>query len=180
METKLFAVEVVSRQRLIYRIEAPDAGAAKRIGMDRWQHNAASDVDGFEWQEVESINVAPVADPGRESQDEELTLRFIRERERILLRLGSTFFGASLNDAISGAQAALDLGWYRPDERGSVVDVFRAARALERLCAKQLLVSFSKQRARAGERGEILLYCTPEYLERLGDSLEQRVIRSAS
>jgi hypothetical protein len=34
------------------------------------------------------------------------------------------------------------------------------------------VVCFQRERVRAGERGEIRLYCTPEYLEALSSSVD--------
>jgi hypothetical protein len=168
MDNRQYQVEVVSRQRTIFQVEAADVGAAERIAEERWQRGDSSDVVGFDWQELEGVRVHPAADPSRDIQDDALTLRFIGEREQLLLRLGGRLIGASMNDAISAGQVARDLGWYRQDAgRTNVPDVVRATRALERLCAGKRLVCFSRTRVRAGERGEIRLYCTPEYLERL-------------
>ncbi|MEX2571980.1 MAG: hypothetical protein WD737_11835 [Gemmatimonadota bacterium] len=173
MDRKTYEVEVISRQRVLYRIEADDAEAAERRASERWQNAQASDVPGIDWSELVAARTVPTSDPTRQAQDEELVLRFIRERERLLIRMGGDLLPASLNDAISAAQAAADLGWARrEDGNGNSVDVIRAAQALERLCSTKRLVCFARTRVRSGERGEIRLYCTPEYLEQLSATLQ--------
>jgi len=60
------------------------------------------------------------------------------------------------------------LGWTRSGDHGApVLDVARAARALEQLCREHRVVCFERPHPRAGERGEIRLYCTPAHLDRL-------------
>lgn len=161
-------MEVVWRQGALYHVEAKDAESAERLALTRWQEGDEGDVLGFEGAQLESVHSSEAPDLVRQSQDEQLVLRFIRERERLLIRLGGDLLSASISDAISASQAAADLGWLRSgkgEERS--VDVVRAAESLERLCASKLLVCFERERVRAGERGAVRLYCTPEYLERL-------------
>ena len=177
METKEFEVEVVGRQRSVYRVEASDAESARRLAGERWRRAEPSDLEGFDWCEVDSIRAIEVKDSAIQDQDEQLLLRFIQERERLLFKLGSPLMAATANDAISAAQAAADLGWYVtvPGQQTPVVDTLRAARALERLCTRKELVCFQRPRNRAGERGDIRLYCTPAYLERLSETLRRPV-----
>ena len=106
--------------------------------------------------------------------DVEVVYRFLAERERLILHLGGDPFNPSANDAIAAAQVAADLGWIRPITDGMAVpDATRATVALERLCAARRVVCFSRPRMRGRERGEIRLYCTPEYLERLSADVER-------
>jgi len=172
MEAKEFEVEVVYRQRTIYRVTAADQEAAKRIGVSLWQKAEASEVAGYDWSEIESIHAAVANDSERQGQDAELVLRFLMERERLILRLGGGALAPSANDAISADQVASDLGWTRQNgSEGPNADVARAARALEQLCREKKVICFERSRVRTGERGEIRLYCTPNYLNRLSSDL---------
>jgi hypothetical protein len=163
-----FEVDVICRQRFLYRVRAPDAVTAERVASRRWQNGDPSDTPGVDSCELTYARATEALDRVRQNQDDEVVLRFIREREDLLMRLGGASAIASANDAISAAQAAADLGWSRFDPSGTpTVDIARAAQSLERLCAKRRLVCFERSRVRSGERGEIRLYCTPDYLERL-------------
>ncbi len=172
MTDRKFHVEVVARQRTVYLLDASDAQEAERLAFRRWQHGDPGDLVGFDSSHLERAFVAEAGDETRQAQDEELVLRFIRERERLLARFGGNLLTAAGNDAISASQAAADLGWMR-SARGDEqqVDSVRAAAALERLCARKALVCFERERIRTGERGAIRLYCTAEYLEALSDTL---------
>lgn len=173
MKTKEFQVEIVSRQRTVYTIRARDSESARRVAMERWRREDPGDLCGFDWSEVEQVRAIETGRLPHQSQDDELTLRFIREREGLLIRLGSIFLSATMNDAISAQQVAADLGWFTPGPvyEQPMVDVVRAAASLERLCAMGRLVCFERGRNRDGERGGIRLYCTPEYLESLSESI---------
>jgi hypothetical protein len=172
MENREFHVEVLWKQRALYRISAPDSEAAERLAAERWYRREPSDVNGFDWGEMEAVQAVEADDAARRDQDDELLLRFIRERERLLMKLGDNLLNPSVNDAISAAQAASDLGWVDAEPAGATwPGTVRAAHALERLCGRKKLVCFERPRVRAGERGEIRLYCTPEYLERLSSTL---------
>lgn len=172
MESKEYEVEVVYRHRAIYRVNAADRERAEEMAAERWKHGDPSDVPGFEWAELEEARAREAPGSDREAEDAEVVLRFLRERERLILRLGGGLFGPSNNDAISASQVASDLGWSRHGADGlATPDVGRATRALEHLCRTHRLVCFEKPRVRSGERGEIRLYCTPEYLEGLASSL---------
>lgn len=181
MKTKEFQVELVSRQRTVYTVRARDVEGARRVAMERWRRDDPADLGGFEWSELEHARAIETARSPHQTQDDELTLRFIREREGLLIRLGSTFFSATMNDAISAHQVAADLGWFTPG-RGydqPAVDVLRAAGSLERLCAMERLVCFERVRNRDGERGGIRLYCTPQYLDSLSESIPDLVVNVA-
>lgn len=177
MEDKKYLVEVVCRQRALYEVEAADAETAEEIAVERWQDGDPSDVTGFDWCELEATRATDAPDLERCRQDDEVLLRFIRERERLLTRLGGKYLNPTMNDAISAQQAAEDLGWFRSSLTSeNTVDTVRAATALERLCAARKLVCFERDRVRTGERGSIPLYCTPEYLERLSAALNKGLL----
>lgn len=167
-----YEVEVVFRQRAVYRLEAADRQAAERLAAERWRERAPSAAPGYEWCEIESVHALEAPDDARREQDAALVLRFLKERERLILKLGGDVFNPSMNDAISAAQVAADLGWTRSGPAGgSLPDILRATEALEWLCRSHQVVCFERPRVRAGERGEIRLYCTPGYLESLSESL---------
>ena len=166
---KVYEVEVVHRQRAIYRVPARDREAAEQIAAERWRQGDPSDLPGYDWSELVGSAGYAALEPDRLAQDVEVVFRFLRAREALILQLGGDLFNPSANDAISAAQVASDLGWSRSDGQGrsSVPDVPRATAALERLCSGRRVVCFTRARLRGGERGEIRLYCTPEYLESL-------------
>jgi hypothetical protein len=168
-----FEVEVVHRNRAVYRIRAVDREAAEKIAAERWRAGDESDVPGYDWSELISCAGQPAADAERGRQDVEVVFRFLNERERLIQQLGGDPFNPSANDAISASQVAADLGWVRlaPGTQPAP-DVARATAALEWLCKAHRVVCFARSRMRGGERGEIRLYCTPEYLERLSADLE--------
>jgi hypothetical protein len=168
-----YVVEVVFRQRAVYRVEAADRQTAERLGAERWREGDPSSAPGYDWCELEAVRAVEASEPERSEQDAELVLRFLKERERLILRLGGDLFHRSVNDAISASQVAADLGWSRPGpSSGSAPDILRATEALETLCRQRRVVCFERPRVRTGERGDIRLYCTPEYLQSLSDSLE--------
>ena len=174
MEYKEYEVEVIHRQRAVYRLRATGREEAERLAVEQWQQQEPSTVHGLDWCELEAVSAHEAPDPERTQQDAELVLRFLRERERLILRLGGAGGPATGNDAISASQVASDLGWIRKGNGGGP-DLVRATAALERLCGLRRVVCFERPRVRAGERGEIRLYCTPEYLEQLTDSTLDRV-----
>jgi hypothetical protein len=168
-----YEVEVVFRQRAVYRVEAADRQSAERMAAERWREGTPSAAPGYDWSELESVRAVEASQPERKEQDGELVLRFLKERERLILKLGGDLFHRSVNDAISASQVAADLGWSRPGANsGSGPDILRATEALEWLCRQRRVVCFERPRVRSGERGDIRLYCTPEYLQSLSDSLE--------
>ena len=163
----------VQRQRAIYRVRAADRAGAEKLAAERWRNGDTSDVPGFNWAELVSCNGTPAPDAERERQDVEVVHRFLHERERLIQQLGGDPFNPSANDAISASQVAADLGWTYAAGGGALApDVGRATAALGRLCSARRSVCFVRPRMRTGERGEIRLYCTPEYLERLSADLE--------
>jgi hypothetical protein len=178
MESKEYEVEVVHRQRAIYRVLAADREEAERTAVEQWQRGEPSAQPGLDWCELDGAYAQEAPDRERMDQDAELVLRFLRERERLILRLGGAGPHPTGNDAISAGQVASDLGWSRRAGGGGP-DVVRATAALERLCEHRRVVCFERPRVRSGERGDIRLYCTPEYLERLTSATLEGVERQA-
>lgn len=169
---KDYEVEVVHRQRAIYRVRANDREAAEQVAAERWRDGDPSDVPGYDWSELVSASGHPAAESERLEQDAEVVYRFLQARERLIQQLGGDPFNPTANDAISASQVASDLGWTRTDHgRPAVADVARATAALEGLCHARRVVCFVRPRQRATERGDIRLYCTPEYLEHLSEGL---------
>jgi hypothetical protein len=179
MEEKRFQVEVLSIQRALYSISAPDAEAAERLAMERWQNGEPTDLTGHDWSELQAVDASEAPDVSLQAQDDEIVLRFVRERERLVARMGGDTMNGAGPDAISASQVASDLGWACGVQDGMQrPDSVRAAQALERLCGRKELVCFERPRVRAGERGDIRLYCTPAYLDSLSQSMTG--IRSAT
>lgn len=171
-----YEVEVIYRRRAFFLVQAADRETAERRAIERWQKGASSEIPGYDWCEIEEVRTGDAANEERQTQDAALILRFIRERERLLLRIGGDPFSPAGTDAISADRVAADLGWFRPaSAAASGPDTLRAVRALESLCDQHRLVCFQRTRVRSGERGEIRLYCTPEYLESLSSSVTELI-----
>jgi hypothetical protein len=167
-----YQVEIVFRQRAIYRVHAADRESAERMAGERWRDGEPSAVPGYDWSELESVIAEEAPDRAQLEQDAQLVLRYLREREKLITRLGAGSLNPGANDAISAAQLAADLGWTRAGRGGAPgPDMIRATEALEWLCTRNRVVCFQRPRVRAGERGDIRLYCTPEYLESLTENL---------
>jgi hypothetical protein len=167
-----YQVEIVFRQRAIYRVRAADRESAERAAAEQWRDGGASEVPGYDWSELDSVNAVEAPESSQLEQDAQLVLRYLREREQLITRLGAGSLNPGANDAISAAQLASDLGWTRAGRGGAPgPDMIRATEALEWLCGRNRAVCFPRRRVRAGERGEIRLYCTPEYLQSLTEDL---------
>lgn len=173
MDVKQYEVEVVYRQRAVYLVSAPDRESAEREAAALWQQGRPSMVSGFEWAELEVVRADEAADPEESAKDGELVLRYLRERERLILQLGGGAHSPTFNDAISADQVAADLGWSLRGQGKGSPDIPRATQALERLCRDRKVVCFERPRVRSGERGEVRLYCTPAYLERLTSDFDE-------
>lgn len=172
MDDSTYEVEIVYRQRVMYWVTAESREAAEASALERWQRAEESSIQGYDWSELESVHVQKAMDKESLQQDSELVLRFLQERERLIHRLASDLLNPAMNDAISAYQVASDLRWVREANGAASVDVPRAVQALEWLCENRRVVCFKRPRVRAGERGEIRLYCTPEHLERLSADID--------
>lgn len=170
---KRFEVEITFQQTVRYGIEAANRKEAERIALERWQEGDESAATGSECCRL--LSVAAAAIPAEEglARDAERVLRWLRDRELVIERLDDDAFSPSVHDAVSAEDVAAHFGWQRrPADAPRDADVPRAERALEKLCADRRVVCFERARVRAGERGEIRLYCTPQHLERLSALLE--------
>jgi len=166
MERKRYEVEVVYREMVRYVVDAENGAEAERQAVEMWQRGEeGADPDAeYEWAELEGVHVLEVPSEEECGQDCSEVLRFLRDRELVIERLDEDAFNPTVHDAVSAEDVARHFGWKR---EGGVVDVPRAARALDRLCGQHRVVCFDRPRVRKGERGEIRLYCTPQHLERL-------------
>lgn len=170
---KMFEVEVIGRQRVYYQEKAADSELAERRAVERWRRGEPGDSSDLDSGELIAVSAREAPNCTQQQQDDEVILRFIREREQLSTRVGRDSSSGKATDAISAAQVATNLSWLHVDAIGSVrSDIVRASRSLERLCKNRRLVRFERTRNRSGERGRIYLYCTPEYLEQLTAGLE--------
>jgi hypothetical protein len=170
MSDHRFEVEIVFRRTAHYVVEAADGETAERLALERWRDEDPGDVLEDQWGEVIGSTVTEAPDAAELRGDEERAMEMIRERELRLheqLQLEGSESPME-HDAVSATEVALALGWVRRAPGGGwTPSILRAARALESLCGQGVLVCFSRDRVRSGERGQIRLYCTPQHLERL-------------
>ena len=173
MEGREFHVELITRVRTVYAIRSGDVEGARRIALRRWSRGEASDMSSLEGADLARVRVIESGASSLDGADEAVLLRYLDDHEHFLGReAGDVWLSDGANDAISASQAALDLRWVIPESGDPpLVDTLRATLALERLSSAGRLVRFTRPMARAGERGEIHLYCTPEYLERMSESV---------
>jgi len=175
MSEHRFEVEIVFRRTAHYVIDAPDVETAERLALERWRDDDPGDVLEDQWGEVIGSTVTEAPDAEELRGDEERVMEMIREREqRLQEQLQMEGSEAPVeHDAVSATEVALALGWVRKAPGGGwTPSILRAARSLESLCSRGVLVCFSRDRVRSGERGQIRLYCTPQYLERLTAEVE--------
>lgn len=164
-----FEVEITYRQSVWYTIEADDEAGARAAALERWRAGDEGRGTGEgRYGEVGSVVVRPAPTPAQRARDCEVVFRFLRDRELAIETLADDPLAPRVPDALSARDVARLLGWTCAGSNGArALDVARAARALEQLCRERRVVCFERPRLRAGERGEIRLYCTPTHLERL-------------
>jgi hypothetical protein len=168
MDPKRFEVEISFRQTVRFRVDAKDRKAAERLALERWREGEPSQAGTLECCDVLSVTAHDVPDEDRLVRDCDSAYRYLRDRELVIEALDQDAFNPTVHDAVTAEDVAVHLGWRRKDTEGAAVtDVQRAARVLDQLCAARRVVCFTRPRARAGERGEVRLYCTPQHLERL-------------
>ena len=168
MDQKPFEVEITFRQTLRYAVQASNRKVAEQQAMQRWKVGDEKYVVGSDCCEVLEVRTNPVPCDDRCQKDADEAYRYLRDRELVIETLDDDAFNPTVHDAVSAEEVAIHLGWKR---RGNGVDgthdTPRAARALDRLCAERRVVCFTRNRVRAGEKGEIRLYCTPQHLAML-------------
>jgi hypothetical protein len=153
-----------------YAVEAESRKNAQARAMEQWKEGADENAVGSECCDLVEVNVAEAPDLEGSARDGEKAFRYLRDRELVIETLDDDAFSPCIHDAVSAEDVALHVGWRRKDR---TPDTSRAARALDLLCKSRRVVCFTRPRARAAERGEIRLYCTPQHLEKLTALLEE-------
>jgi hypothetical protein len=168
MDQKRYEVEITFRQTIRYAVDAANRKGAEASAMERWKHGDEKMVVGSDCCELVEVRAQPVPCDDRCEKDARDAYRYLRDRELVIETLDADQFNPTVHDAVSAEEVALHLSWKR---KGDIMDGHpdtpRAARALDRLCAERRVVCFTRERVRAGERGEIRLYCTPQHLSLL-------------
>jgi hypothetical protein len=176
MDQKPFEVEITFRQTLRYAVQATNRKVAEQQAMQRWKVGDEAYVVGSDCCEVLEVRSNPVPCDDRCVKDAQEAYRYLRDRELVIEMLDDDAFNPTVHDAVSAEEVAIHVGWKRKGNNGhngnhnntdGTPDVPRAARALDRLCNERRVVCFTRSRVRAGEKGEIRLYCTPQHLAML-------------
>lgn len=165
MDPKRFEIEISFTQTVRYRIEARDRKAAEREALQQWRAGTSPEPGSTECCQLMGVSVHDLPDEDRQARDCDTAYRYLRDRELVIEALDRDAFNPTVHDAVSAEDVASHLGWKRKD--GGALDVARASRALDQLCAHRRVVCFTRPRARADERGDLRLYCTPQHLELL-------------
>lgn len=172
MDQKRYEVEITFRQTIRYAVDATNRKLAEASAMDRWKHGDEKMVVGSDCCELVEIRANAVPCDDKCEKDARDAYRYLRDRELVIETLDEDQFNPTVHDAVSAEEVALHLSWKRKGEGvEGLADTPRAARALDRLCAERRVVCFTRERVRAGERGEIRLYCTPQHLALLSEAL---------
>jgi hypothetical protein len=166
---KRYEVEIRFQQTVRYAVDAPTRKAAEEMALEQWRDGDEENAVGSECCDLVGVNTAEVPNEEGCQRDADKALRYLRDRELVIETLDVDAFTPSIHDAMSAEDVALHLGWRRKDRS---VDTPRAGRALDFLCRTRRVVCFTRPRVRAGERGEIRLFCTPQHLEKLTALLE--------
>jgi hypothetical protein len=168
MEHKQYEVEITFQQTVRIAVDADDPDGAERLAMDRWQAGDPDAVVGSDCCDVVGIRATALPDEDSAFRDAEKVFRYLRDRELVIEALDGDAFNPTVHDAVSAEEIAIHFNWVRRDaDVEGLPAIPRAARALDRLCDMKRVVCFTRERVRAGERGEIRLYCTPQHLELL-------------
>lgn len=172
MDHKQYEVEITFRQTLRYAVEGGGRREAEEAALARWRAGEENGVVGSDCCELVEVRTQTVPAGDRCEKDANDAYRYLRDRELVIETLDDDAFDPTIHDAVSAEEMAIKLGWKR---HGNGVeghpDTARAARALDRLCDERRVVCFTRERRRAGERGEIRLYCTPQHLALLSTLL---------
>jgi hypothetical protein len=170
---KRYEVEIKFQQTVRYAVDATTRKAAEDLALEQWRDGDEANAVGSECCELVGVASAEVPDEEGCRRDAEKAFRYLRDRELVIETLDVDAFTPSVHDAVSVEDVAIHLGWRRKDR---APDVPRAGRALDHLCRSRRVVCFTRPRVRAGERGDIRLYCTPQHLEKLSALLEPDLV----
>ena len=180
MDQKRFEVEITFRQTLRYAVDASNRKVAEREAMERWRVGDDAAVVGSECCELVEVRANPIPCDDRCLKDAMEAYRYLRDRELVIEALDEDAFNPTVHDAVSADEVAMHLGWKRRgDGVDGLTDTPRAARALDRLCLERRVVCFTRSRMRAGEKGEIRLYCTPQHLALLSSLIMDEELEPA-
>ena len=181
---KRFEVEITFKQTVRFAVDAESRKVAEVLALEQWREgdeerdeDTDRQTDGDEANAVGSeccdlVGVAVSEVPNQEgcAKDADRAFRYLRDRELLIEMLDDDAFNPRIHDAVSAEDVAIHLDWRKKDR---APDTSRAARALDHLCGARRVVCFNRPRVRAGERGDIRLYCTPQHLEKLSALLEE-------
>ncbi|HEU0054799.1 MAG TPA: hypothetical protein VFQ39_16545 [Longimicrobium sp.] len=170
MAQKRFEVEITFQQTIRYAVDAASRKAAEQAALDQWKEGDEEGAIGTECCNLVGVHSAEVPHAEGCQRDADKVFRYLRDRELVIEQLSEDAFNPNIHDAVSSEDVALHLGWRRTDRISA--DTARAGRALDLLCKSRRVVCFNRPRVRAGERGEVRLYCTPQHLEKLTAALE--------
>jgi hypothetical protein len=176
MAQKRFEVEITFQQTVRYAVDAASRRAAEQLALDQWKEGDESNAVGSECCTLVGVHSAEVPNEEGCCRDADKAFRYLRDRELVIEKLSEDAFNPTIHDAVSAEDVAIHVGWRRRDR---APDTARAARALNHLCNTRRVVCFNRPRVRAGERGEIRLYCTPQHLEKLTSLLEEPALATA-
>lgn len=166
---KRYEVEITFQQTVRYAVDAATRKAAEDLALQQWREGDEENAVGSECCDLVRVASAEVPNEEGCARDAEKAFRYLRDRELVIEMLDDDAFNPSIHDAVSAEDVAVHLGWRRKD---MLPDTARAGRALNALCCSKRVVCFTRPRVRAGERGEIRLFCTPQHLEKLSNLLE--------
>lgn len=168
MAKKRFEVEVVFRQTVRFAVDAANRQEAERMALEHWREGDEAAVVDTECCELVGVGCSEVPGEERQARDADAVFRYLRDRELVIETLDPDAFNPTIHDAVSSEEVAAHLGWKKRNGQSlGFPDTSRASRALDTLCRARRVVCFTRPRVRAGERGEIRLYCTPQHLELL-------------
>jgi hypothetical protein len=167
---KRYEVEITFKQTVRYAVDAESRKTAEASALEQWKEGDEVNAMGSECCDLMGVNVAEMPNDEGCARDGDRAFRYLRDRELVIETLDDDAFSPCIHDAVSAEDVALHLGWRRKDRSA---DTPRAARALDLLCKAHRVVCFTRPRVRAGERGDIRLYCTPQHLEKLTALLEE-------
>ncbi|HYJ80332.1 MAG TPA: hypothetical protein VEW03_12045 [Longimicrobiaceae bacterium] len=166
---KRYEVEITFQQTVRFAVDAASPRTAEQAALEQWREGDEENAVGTECCTLVGVQAAQVPDEEGCARDADKALRYLRDRELVIETLDDDVFNPSVHDAVSAEDVAVHLGWRRRDR---LPDTARAARSLDHLCRTRRVVCFNRPRARAGERGDIRLYCTPQHLEKLSALLD--------